>query len=134
MCIGFNPKRHMRDAGRLYADFFGTNVSIESGRMPGKICKYIQKDGDFAYIGELPIFEEGIIVRTVKALKSGKRLADIALEDGNEYVLASIKRWKDVSEYIRVNSIRPVTTPNCKGIWIHGSSGTGKDHIIRLSC
>ncbi len=54
-------------------------------------------------------------------------------QDGNEHLLYNCEKFVKVSNYVRVKRNPPRSTPNCKGVWIYGKSGIGKDFAIRSS-
>ncbi len=53
------------------------------------------------------------------------------MEEGNEHILYNYKKFQELTTILRALIEPPRSTPNCKGIWVFGESGIGKDHLIR---
>ncbi len=53
------------------------------------------------------------------------------MEEGNEHILYNYKKFQELRITLRTIKQPPRSTPNCKGIWVSGTSGIGKDYVIR---
>lgn len=101
-------------------------------RKPQDVWNYIKKDGDYHTFGRpFPQLKIKPQKEAIDRIKNGESLDKISMEEGYENILLNYRKFQEAADRIYAIRNPPRTTPHCKGLWIHGPSGVGKDFIIR---